>query len=123
MLTTQTFLYEILIRFDADGYRGAHVIDLQTVTDGEEVLAAKPLDPRPVDPAEVGQILGENSARLIQSTDRVIAQLFEVRAARDTLLTERDEANRARAQAEADLAAARDEIADLKGRVPASPEA
>lgn len=113
MLATKTFLYEILIRFDADGYRGSHVIDLQQVTDDGEILASKPLDPRPVEPAEVREILGDNAARMIQSTDRVIAELFEVRADRDTLIAQRDDANRARASAEADLAEARAEITRL----------
>lgn len=97
-------LYEILVRFDANGYRGAHVIDLETVTDGDEVIAERPLAPRPVEPAEVKTILGAQNARMIQSTDRVIGQLQETRGERDTLKLAVEKANQAQHKAEKDLA-------------------
>jgi hypothetical protein len=67
-----SYLYEILIRFDEDGFAGAHVKDLETVFDADDgvVYSAKETEPRNVTEAEVGEILGAQAAVLIETVDR-----------------------------------------------------
>lgn len=64
-----THLYDITARFGPSGFRGAHAIDLERVTDGDEVLAERELPARPITEAEFGTLLAGQAASLIQAAD------------------------------------------------------
>jgi hypothetical protein len=74
------FLYEILWRGGPDGFQGAHAIDLERIVDGDEVIAEKLLDARPITEAEFGELLGANAAQAIEAADRARAEYNELRA-------------------------------------------
>lgn len=82
MTERTTSLYEILIRFNEDGFQGAHVKDLETIREGAEVLLARESDPRPVTLKEVGEHVGKESAKLIEAADaaRALAKQHEAAA-------------------------------------------
>jgi hypothetical protein len=104
-------LHEILIRFGPDGYRGAHVIDLERVVDGGELISERELPARPVTQAEIGPIIGAENARLIEAADQAIAAAVQAVAAGKAAI--------ARAEAaEADAAAHADDLAELRLSLP-----
>lgn len=92
-ITKNVSLYEILIRFNAGGFQGAHVIEREEIVEGGEVLSARELPARPVTAKEVGTYLGKQNAKLIQSADAA-------RADTDTAKAEQAEAQRAAEKAE-----------------------
>lgn len=97
----RTRLYEILLRFDADGYKASHVIDLQEVYDTEngEVIAATELPARPITKKEVGSLLGAAVAGNVEKINALVARRTE---AIDTARLEMAaEAEAARAEAAA----------------------
>lgn len=77
-ITKTTFLYEILVRFGPDGYRGSHVLDLEKVVDGAEILVERVLPARPITEAEVGELLGGKVAALIEQLDAANARIAEL---------------------------------------------
>src|SRR4051794_27402215 len=93
-------IYEILIRFDADGFRGAHVKDLETIMEDGEVLVQRETDPRPATLEEVGQYLGKESAKLIEA-----AAVARAEAGDATSRVEAAEAGQKQAEAALDRAA------------------
>lgn len=116
-LKKSTDLYEVLVRFGPDGFVGAHVIEAETVHEGKDVLAFKELPARPVTKAEIGGLLGANTAKLIEAAD--IA-----RAERDQALTDRngarvsaERAETERSQIEGERNALADALADARKRV------
>lgn len=92
-LKKQTSLYEILVRFGPKGFVGAHAIDMEEVIDGKEVHSAKELPPRPVTEAEFKELLGAQTAKLIEAADAA-------RAERDEHAKARAEAEQAQTEAE-----------------------
>jgi len=90
-ITRETRPYEILVRFNPDGFQGAHVIDFDLfLEDGKHVGTPTIGQARAITQAEVGDILGSQNALLIEAAQ----------AARD----EKAEAVSARSAAEARVA-------------------
>lgn len=67
--------YEILVRLGPNGYQAAHVIDLERVTDGEELIAERELPAQPISIQRAGEILGEASVQLLEQIDGLRADL------------------------------------------------
>ena len=114
-LKKSTDLYEVLVRFGPEGYRGAHVIDAETVMDGDEVLAHREHPARPVTKAELGSLLGARNATLIEAADKAIIERDKANDERDDAKHAAMLANERAAKAEGHLAgvtAERDEQAD-----------
>lgn len=69
-LTQRKSLHEILIRFDVAGrFQGAHVLDLVQIMDGTQEVSASIGQARGIAEAEVGPIIGDQSARLIEAVE------------------------------------------------------
>lgn len=97
-----TTLYEVLIRFGADGtVKGAHQQSIERITDGEAVLSERQLNPETVDPAALGELLGKNTAEMLAQID----SLTKAVAQRDTAIE-----------------AAESEIARLTALIPVAPQ-
>lgn len=77
----RTSLYELLVRFNGPSVTGVHIIDLEEIvdTDTGEVLNAKPGLPKPLDPAEVGEVLGK-ALEPMQHLYDLIAERDDARA-------------------------------------------
>lgn len=82
----QSSLYELLIRFDGAKVLGVHIIDLEKIvdTDTGEIISAKPGRPKPLDPAEVGEVLGKALEPM--------QQLYDLIGQRDEALAKHNEA-------------------------------
>lgn len=103
-LKKQKHLYEILLRFDADGFRGAHVVDLETITDDGEIVSAKELPARPITEEEVGSIIGSTNAKVIEQADAALAARHAMELERDNAKQSASVANERAAKAEGQLA-------------------
>lgn len=101
----ETHLYEILVRFGPEGYRGSHVQDLIRVIDTEtgQVYSEQPTDARPVTKAEIGSLIGAKNAGLIEELEREKTARLEAEAERDALVAERDDATQRLEKARAAL--------------------
>lgn len=106
-LAKNTHLYEVLIRFGPDGYRGAHVIDLELITDGDEIVSGKELPARPLTKAEIGPIIGATNAKLIEAAD-------QARAEKEVAAEERDNAKLAAFDATTRATNAEGQLAGLR---------
>ncbi len=93
-ITKNVSLYEILIRFNADGFQGAHVIEREELIEDGAVLSARELPARPVTEKEVGVYVGKKNAKLIEAADGA-------RSDCETAKTDKDAAERAAEKAEA----------------------
>lgn len=82
-ITRSTFLYEVLARFNSAGFQGAHAIDIEQVADGTEVISEKELPARPITQAEFGDLLGGQTAALIEAADTAMEALRRVTEERD----------------------------------------
>lgn len=78
-ITRTSFLYEILLRFNANGYQGAHVIDLEQVIEDGNVISERELPARPITEAEIGTIIGAQSAALVEAADAARAEARAIR--------------------------------------------
>lgn len=78
----ETCLYEVLLRFGPEGFRGAHVQDLERIVEGDKVHAETPALTRAVTLEEVGQYIGAENAKLIEAADaeKARADAAEARA-------------------------------------------
>jgi len=108
-----THLYEVLYRGGPGGFQGAHAVDLERVADGEQIYAETLLPARPITEAEFGDLLGGQSAALIEAADTARSERDMAITDRDAALLERDAAvsaaetaNARMAEVEAELAAA-----------------
>ncbi len=64
------FLYDLTVRFGPSGFKGAHAIDLEQVSDGEEVISEKEMPARPITEAEFSTLLTGQTAALIEAADQ-----------------------------------------------------
>jgi hypothetical protein len=82
-LDRRTYLYEILVRLDQNGIKGAHVVDLEEIYDTEsgEIIQAKPLPARPVTTEEIAPLLGAGNVAVIEQIDGLNRQAEEAKAA------------------------------------------
>lgn len=98
-------LYELLIRGREDGTFAAHVVDY--VDDGTDA-AGKPRRtigaPRPVAVADVGALIGAESARMLAALAEAETATARAQTERDTVIRQRDTAIRERDEARAALA-------------------
>lgn len=126
----ETHLYEILLRFNSDGYQGSHVIDLEIMTENGAVISERELPARSITEAEVGGIIGQQSARLVEAADAAIAQAAESDRARqvaeDAAIAQAAKSDQARqaaedaaARSEEDRRAALTALADVEARLAA----
>lgn len=106
-MARNTSLYELLARFGPSGYLGAHAIDLERVTDGDELVAERELPARSITQAEFGAMLGAQSAALIEAAD-------EARAEAAAAIAERDATAQSLETAQARIAALEAENAQLR---------
>jgi len=108
-----TLLYELLVRLGPDGFLGAHAIDLERVTDGDEVIAERELPARPLSELEAGTILGAENARMVEqlAAEQIATAAQRVRA--ENAEARADAAEARAAQLEAALAAAGSQLAAL----------
>lgn len=92
-LTKRVALYEILIRLtDRGGVAGAHVVEIEHVIDGDEIVTSKVLSPRGITAAEVGEVIGETNAGLFAEIDKLRADLSAAETAKIEAETARDAA-------------------------------
>lgn len=89
-MASKTFLYDITARFGPDGFVGAHAIDMKrTIDDDDGDVTDKEFPARPITADEFTDLLGGQTAALIQAAD-------DARADRDAriaqALADRDEA-------------------------------
>lgn len=90
-----TDIYEILIRFDADGsVSGAHRQDAERVRDGDAVLFEKLLDPVNVSASDIESAIGKNAAIVAQIAG-LEAKIAALTAENAALKVERDAAKAA----------------------------
>jgi len=108
----ETCLYEILLRFDADGLRGAHVQDLDRILDGDEVVSEIPSPARAVTVAEVGDLLGKENVEFI---GKAVEHREAVEQARDRAA----EAEARASQLATQLEAMAGQLADAQAQVAA----
>lgn len=120
-------LYEVLIRFDANGYKGSHVIDIDEVFDADtgEIHSARELPARPITQAELGPLLGEATAGLIEGTEAAVAErvaelLAECEKMRADTAAAIDEYRQAAEVSRAEADAARAEAAEATRRAEAT---
>ena len=76
----ETFLYEVMLRFGPEGLVGAHQIDLERVSDGEEIVAEKELPATAITSEQATALIGEQVATMA-------AQISALTAERDNLRT------------------------------------
>lgn len=84
-LKKTTHLYEVMLRFGADGFQAAHMVEIETVTEGERVISATELPAQPVTEKEARSLIGAQSAKLVETADKARAAAHEAdkRAAAD----------------------------------------
>ena len=80
-ITDNTFLYEILYRGGPDGFQGAHAVDLRRVADGDTILVDQEQPARPITEAEFRDLLGGQTAALIEAADAANARAAAAEAA------------------------------------------
>ena len=67
---SDNYLYEVMARFTADGFQGAHAKDMECLRLADGTLQDFRVgDPRPVTEKEFGKLLGKETAKLIQAAD------------------------------------------------------
>lgn len=78
----QTYLYEALIRFDADGFVGAHEVDMERVIDGDtgEIIAERPMAARPIQSDQIADLVGE---QVLVMGRQITALQAEIEALKD----------------------------------------
>jgi hypothetical protein len=76
-ITTQTFLYEILLRFGPAGLVGAHAIDVERVADGDQVIADRAEPAREITSEDVATLVGEQNATLVQQLSAAQARIMD----------------------------------------------
>lgn len=106
----RTYVYEVLIRFDADGYRGSHVKDVEEWYDPEtgKVINAVEADPRPVTEQELADLIGAANAKAIEDFDSVLdVRSADLKQQAEQHRLDAEAANARAAAAEAALAEAR----------------
>jgi len=114
-----TFLFEFLVRMGPGGFVGAHAIDLERVSDGDEVIAERELPARPLTEAEAGTILGTENARMVEMLSAEQAATAAQRARAETAEARAEAAEGRVAELEAALAAAGAGAAMLEAQVAA----
>lgn len=87
MIEKRTHLYEVLLRFDEHGFKGAHVRDLETVVETETgaAIAVREGEARAVTLAECGPLIGEANAGFIADFEAAVALRTEELALRAAL--------------------------------------
>lgn len=90
MIEKTSFLYEVLLRFGPDGLSGAHAIDMVRIVDtgSGEVIAENEELARPITQAEVSDILGAETAGMIEQIGRLEAEVAELTAQLDATRSE-----------------------------------
>ena len=88
----KTFVHEILIRLDETGFRGAHVADLECLFENGQPIpgAVKEGPPRPLTAAEVGELIGVEQARVIESATAFRQEALHQRQRADEAEASRD---------------------------------
>jgi esterase/lipase superfamily enzyme len=79
----KAFLYEILIRFDSDGLKGIHAVDLERIVEGDTLHAENALPARPVTPEELAGLIDEKATALFDQVSAARAAADEQRARAD----------------------------------------
>jgi hypothetical protein len=120
-ITKQTALNEILIRLADDGsVAGAHVVEIEHLTDTAtgQILSSRLLSPRGVTAAEVGPIIGNANAGILEQIDRIKADLAAAQSAKTDAEAARDAALAEKSALEAHIAALTARIEELTATPP-----
>lgn len=117
MLEKSKILYEILLRFGPEGFRGAHVMDCEIITEDGVLKAEVPGAPRPCTLEEVGIFLGDKNAELLEcvqtETSRAAEAIDQADAVKNEAAAVVASAEQERDAALAKLQAARQALAAL----------
>ncbi len=107
-LTTRTYDEEFLVRFNAQGIQGMHVIAVEEILDDQTgaVLTGRRLEPRAVSSADSAQLQSIGA----KINDAALASI-------NGLTSERDAAIQAKADAEKDRDSALSQVSELKARI------
>lgn len=77
-LTKTKCIYELLYRGGPKGFVGAHVIEMECVYEDGEKIGERFFPARPITEAEFREMLGGESAALIEAADAARAELGQI---------------------------------------------
>lgn len=84
-LKLQTYLYEVLLRFDASGLRGAHQIRVEAIMDGTNQKSLTELPAEAIDPETLTSLVGETSAKLIAQVGEQQKEIARLQSALESV--------------------------------------
>lgn len=108
-LKKEITLYEILLRFNEDGFVGGHAIDMKKIIDGDDVIKREQ-PARPITVEDAAQYIGEREATLVAAVD-------EARAVALTATAEAEKEKERAEGLETQLTEAREREAGLRAQI------